>query len=367
MTAELFQQLACYPIQHWGIEESERWGLLSNTLVQYQAPSRSLLLQNSRKWELVSALQKSIRRADKHTAVRLVSAMASMPEEYAYFWRRLCVVACEDVGPADDTLAKFVVACSTLFARKRARSENHNIWCFLTEQMCDLPSRSRVYCSYGILDLAITRSELPELIGADKKIIRAILEQRTRIKTADDLWPAWQRKNDWRAEGLLRFVGMTLPAQLTCDETPLPTFKTIFDLPSYCYDKHTRVGLEMLRRLVRGVPGAEGLREFFTQHGVNGAHRAVGEALFFVEGARIQRELVYEPLCSLEQRFFAHQHRLPLNEWGRLRFLVQKALEEGVVDRVREEILNRHYGQGILQLIARTEEKTREATSDTTN
>jgi replication-associated recombination protein RarA len=50
--------------------------------------------------------------------------MDSMPEEYAYFWRRLCVIACEDVGPADDVLASFVVACATVFPPKRTAGAN---------------------------------------------------------------------------------------------------------------------------------------------------------------------------------------------------------------------------------------------------
>lgn len=284
MIAELLQQLVRYPIQHWGTDESEKWALLSNTLAEYQAPSRSLMLQKSRKWELVSAFQKSIRRADKPTALRLVSAMPGTTEEYAYFWRRICVIACEDVGPADDTLAKFVVACATVFPPQKTGDENYRLWCFLAEQMCDLPSRSRIYCSYGIIDAAITRSELPELIAADKTIIESIVQQRQTVATTDAPLPRWQKKNDWRAEGLLRFVGLKSPTQMTRVEAPLPAFTVLFDLPSYCYDMHTRVGLEVLRRLVRGVPGAEGIRDFFRQHDVKSAHRALGEAVFFVEG-----------------------------------------------------------------------------------
>ena len=74
--------------------------------------------------------------------------------------------------------------------------------------------------------------------------------------------------------------------------------------------------------------------------------------LFFVEGARIEGELAYEPLCSLEQRVMAHQYGLPFERWEKLRFLLEKALQEGIVDRVREEILTQFYGQGKLQLIA---------------
>jgi replication-associated recombination protein RarA len=63
--------------------------------------------------------------------------MDSMPEEYAYFWRRLCVIACEDVGPADDVLASFVIACSTVFPPKKTAGANYRIICHLAEQMCD--------------------------------------------------------------------------------------------------------------------------------------------------------------------------------------------------------------------------------------
>ena len=102
------------------------------------APAKSLDIDPQRKWELVSALQKSIRRGDRQIAIRLISAMDNKPTEYAYFWRRLCVIACEDVGPADDTLAAFVVACSTIFAKKRSGPKNHDLFCFLSEQMCAL-------------------------------------------------------------------------------------------------------------------------------------------------------------------------------------------------------------------------------------
>src|SRR6266566_6287872 len=104
-----------------------------------------------------------------------------------------------------------------------------------------------------------------------------------------------------------------------------------------------QVGLALLKRLVRGVEGAEGIKELFQQNRIKSAHRALGEALFFVEGGRIQGELIYEPLRCLEQRLFAYQFGLPLNSWSELRVLVEKAVQEGLVDRVREEVLHQFY------------------------
>src|SRR5437588_3192947 len=134
-----FQKLLAYPEHCFGEPASEKWLDLCSSLSTYQAPSLNFPIEKIRKWELVSALQKAIRRADKTTALKLISGIASMPEEYGYFWRRMCVIACEDIGPADDTLVKFVVACTTVFSAKKMGAENHRLLCFLAEQMCDLP------------------------------------------------------------------------------------------------------------------------------------------------------------------------------------------------------------------------------------
>ena len=347
-----FQKLLRYPESRWARTTSDRWVSLCHSMQDYETPCRSVTLNRERKWELVSAFQKSIRRSNKQVALRLISAMDSMPEECAYFWRRLCVIACEDVGPADDTLAAFVVACASVFSPKRTGDKNYDVFCFLAEQMCDLSTRSRIYCSYGVIELAATKSALPELSMDEMPILSAIMQRKAVVQAGKNPWQEWQKKNDWRAEGLLKFVGLNLPLDLIKVDTAVPPYKMFFDLPSYCYDMHTRVGLAMLKRLVQGVRGAEGIKEFFQQNKVKAAHKALGEALFFVEGGRIQGELIYEPLCRLEQRLFAHQFRLPLNKWDDLRFLVEKALLEGVIDRVREEVLRQHDAQEKLQLIA---------------
>jgi hypothetical protein len=297
-------------------------------------------MDKERKWELVSALQKSIRRGDKQLALHLVSTMNSMPEEYAYFWRRLCVIACEDIGPANDVLAAFVIACSTVFPPKKTGSENCRIISYLTGQMCDLAKRSRIYCSYGAIEPAAMKGELPELTLQDQSIVSDIIQNRAAVQAPENPWREWQKKNDWRAEGLLKFLGLRLPLETTLNETPIPSSKMLFDLPSYCYDVHTRVGLQVLQQLVRGVSGAEGIKDFFMENKITNAHRALGQVLFFVEGSRIEGELVYEPLCSLEQRLFAHQFGFPLQKWNDLEAAVAvfRKLSGSAFDRSREVV-----------------------------
>ena len=338
------RELFTYPQSVWGTDASQRWVSLCSSLGDYQAPCRSLAISKERKWELVSAFQKSIRRGDKPMALRLVSAMDSLPEEYAYFRRRICVIGCEDLGPADDTLATFVVACNTVFPTGKIGDKSYDLLCFLTDQMCDFSTRSRIYCSYGMIEPAINKNELPELQIEDEPIISAIRRRGADVQRPTSAWLAWQKKNDWRAEKLLRFVGLRLPMEMTRVQVPVPPYRVLFDLPSNCYDVHTRSGLAMLKRLIQGVEGGKEIKEVFQQNKVKSPHKALGEALFFVEGGRIQGELIYEQLCSLEQRLSSYQFGLSLDTWFRLRLLVEKALEEGVIDRVREEVLDEFYG-----------------------
>lgn len=107
--------------------------------------------------------------------------MNEMPEEYVYLWRRLWVIACEDVGPADDLLTLFVVACSTVFSSRKTSSDNHRLMCFLIEKMCDLPSRSRIYCSCGALEL-LSDAGLRDLSGHDEVLRDASLQQKRLVE-----------------------------------------------------------------------------------------------------------------------------------------------------------------------------------------
>lgn len=259
------------------------------------------------------------------------------------------MIACEDIGPADDVLASFVVACANVFPPKRTGKENVRIFSFLAEQMCSLPNRSRIYCSYAITEILAKDSQRLELTPGEREILAAIMERKTQVKDGMAEWERWLVKNNWRASGLLKFVGLRLSQEMKQRDEPLPHYKMLFSLPSYSYDLYTRVGLEVLRKLVRGVHGAEGIREMIRKKSVKTPTQAVGEALFFSEGGKIRGELIYEPLSRMEQRFFAFQFGLSLEDWLDLRALVKEALEIGLIDRLREETLCRYYGQKSLE------------------
>jgi len=339
-----FQQLLDYPETRFGTVASDRWVSLCEGLLEYVAPDGAMSIDPERKWELVSALQKTIRRGDKEKALNVIAAMSTMPHEYAYFWRRFCIIACEDVGPGDDVLAAFVVACSTIFTPKKTGARNHGLFCFLAEQMCELSHRSHVYCSYAVIESAASGSQLPDLTDEDKRIVSVIRERKNAVQHPETAWQRWQSKNDWRTAGLLKFVGLSISPEMSAVEIPLPAQRMLYGLPSYCYDVYTRAGLETLRRLIQGAAGAEGIRDLFLRYPVQGANKALGEALFYAEGGRIRGELVYNSLTDLEQRVFSHRLHLPHPVWVSLRDIALEAVEAGVVDRVREQVLQKFYG-----------------------
>ncbi len=196
--ASRLQELLTYPERCFGQPALQKWVYLCSSLSTYQAPSLNFPIEKARKWELVSALQKAIRRADKATALRLISGVANMPEEYGYFWRRMCVTACEDVGPADHILVKFVVACATIFSPQKMGPENHRLLCFLAEQMCDLATRSRVCCSFEIVSLAVEKGALPSLESEDRMILDAIARQKAAVHAANTPIYEWQKKHNSR-------------------------------------------------------------------------------------------------------------------------------------------------------------------------
>ena len=111
------EELKNFPAKNWNEEPSQYWLELCNQLQTYYAiPSQFELINESRKWEYVSAYQKCVRRGMKDVAMGLVTGFALFPKkEWAYFWRRICTTVVEDVGFASPGLMLFTIACSTIY------------------------------------------------------------------------------------------------------------------------------------------------------------------------------------------------------------------------------------------------------------
>jgi hypothetical protein len=82
------------------IVEANLHVLLRQWLVEYAFEAKTTFIKNPQhKWRASSGMQKAIRQGNVETALRMAQGLFSLDPEY--LWRRLPVIAMEDVGVAD--------------------------------------------------------------------------------------------------------------------------------------------------------------------------------------------------------------------------------------------------------------------------
>lgn len=328
----------------------EYWQSLTDGLsTQFQQPPPpTLTIKNiARKWELVSAFQKTVRRGDAALACQLASAMAGLASERQYMWRRICTVAAEDVGAGNPDLMAFVLAASSVFTPSTLTpTHTRALWVFLTRQMC-LAVKSRLYCQFSLLQESqmeygakiqtFHSTEFGRQLG---KIVSADLKAMPHSPKDQ-----WLVTANWRAEGMS--VGPIWHEMLraknqdaaTLTQTPWnpPPPSLLSGLPSYAYDKHTQVGKAALTRVCT-LPIA---RKLFNEHPCSEKRDAFGWALFYEEGGRIQNELSSMPMVDLEQRLIADRLNISPESWAAIKAVVSEIVTSGQMDAVRANVLSK--------------------------
>lgn len=324
----------------------------------HRSPSSTLVIKNvGRKWELVSAYQKTVRRGDVPLAIQLVSAMASLNGERQYMWRRICTVAAEDIGAGNSVLMIFVLAASSVFTPSTLPpTQTTALWAFLTRLMC-LSAKSRLYCQLSLLHEAWGER------GSENPTFRTseLGRQLGKIVSTDfrstDLLPAarWLATANWRAEGMavgplwheMLCTADQEAGRLTVRPWSPPQAVTLKGLPSYCYDKHTQTGKAALSRAC-ALPA---VRKVFNEYRCADKREALGWALFYEEGGRIENELRSTQIGDVEQRFVAHRFGLPGEGWLAVRGAVADFVGSGQLDEIRAYVLEkRGYCDNCIQL-----------------
>jgi hypothetical protein len=287
-----------------------------------------------RKWEFVSAYQKCIRRGLLDQAICLLgrfhSIFRSQPKERAYFWKRICTTACEDIGYGDPELMNFVLACSTLFTPSKVTDQQLlKIWSFLTEQMCET-QKSRIYCQLSIAEGLLRQGTIPEELDSWEASLIAQISARAMETPRQK----WAEKNNWRGEGMVHFQHLAFATLFSEEE--LSPFEIVCDLPDFTFDVHTRVGTRVLRYLSEHSP----FRQFLEEHPSKlGDSKTLGWSLFFAEGGRIEHRLYDPRLDLLESKFIACQFGWQTREWWQLVKFMEEAVSSGKVNNLRKNIL----------------------------
>jgi hypothetical protein len=316
-----------------GMSDSIWWADACAALEKYVPPSLGLkITHEDRKWEVVSAYQKSVRRGDADLAVRLVSAMNSLPAEIPYFWKRLCTTAAEDVGPASREVMNFVMCASAIYTPKKAAEYQYKVMCFLTEMMCATP-RSHDYCRVSCIKWYLDNAILPQNLSSEEQ--QVLMDIKDVEKTS-----GWAMKNNWRGEGMLKYQGITgFTAELILKGAgnARPAHHMLKGLPDYCYDMHTRVGKTLCIRLC----GNKQIKEFFQKHPTQRKKDTiVGNAIFYLEGVCIEDDYSHPLIVGLEQKFEAAMNGWTLSAWNEFMQIVKGLFEDGTILSLRSQLVS---------------------------
>jgi hypothetical protein len=312
--------------------------MLFNKQVFDSASSDGDALQCDR-WIASSLLQKSIRRGDAELAQR--AAFHLLELDKAAIWRRLIVIAFEDVGAGDlDVLLETVFVAGSsewrrgcgeaaalgLATRRLAeaikdRSGDYLICAakdhFDLSETCDLcrktsleqrlaliadssqPLAKRAVAAWfasGInwrYDHQVRGGDIRALagayreLGADKELANAMVLAAKRapeplVVLVPLIWLELQRSG---------------PISVRSD--PVPETKTIAGVPLYAFDKHTRLGKRAIERLIgENKPLRDCIVGFLAQ---GSPKKAAEIAAFYADAAPVARRLVWAQSDSLER------------------------------------------------------------------
>lgn len=329
---------------------------LRNYLATFQKDETITLKHEDRLWEVVSAYQKAIRRSDHEVAMKVVKAVDSKPEHYGYLWRRVVTTACEDIGPANLELVNFVVICAMEFTPKKYPQYQYQVLSCLTTLMVN-STKCRTWCNLSILS-----DKLEHVYAATGEFQHRVWNM---LKDASDpaSWfqqkedhPSWNDKelldpyrkwvirNDWRGEKMLRYQMfdslMIIHESDEGQNAPLYSPETLFGLPEYAYDMHTRAGQKALARLCVFDP----VKKFLTKFPpADNKMKLLGWCVFLLEGGRFNPGIKNAELMSLEKNTYFRSYGYATDKANHLMMMVHHAMMEGVLTQYRLDVLKSLY------------------------
>jgi len=290
------------------------------------------------RWIASSLLQKSIRRGETQLALRAAFRLSTFDRSYT--WRRLLVIALEDVGAAEADAVVETVAIATTPNWRSKHGEKESL-AYAVTRLAEAPKdRSADY-------LISAAESHPSLSDVRERCLKADLQDRLRI--VGDLSQALPVRAlaAWLSSGIEAYNGprigagdlrelsrtlvelgaseelvssMVLAAKRTrepitvlvpliwleshrdqlaqvCNEA-IPETPVLDEIPMYAFDKHTRLGLAAIQRLTRE---SDELRACLAQFVPKEAWlNAVQMAAFYTDAYLISRRLDWSLSRPLE-------------------------------------------------------------------
>jgi hypothetical protein len=283
-------------------------------------------------WVAASGLQKGIRRGD--AAVALACAATLLHARPDRLWRRLVVIAIEDVGIADLELARQIVAISGQKAWRRQQGGDERIAGHLIERLCRSAKERSCDDLIAIADLdphfRMERCELAfagadqlsrlvadgcrplglralaawYLAGTEQTPGRQVVPRRGRQEELFSLYRALGAPDDLLGlcEAALGKSRTALPIMLPLvwlerQEEPwvvdcrLAETPSVLGVPAYAFDGFSRIGRSALSRF---LTTCSPIRDFIAAHAPDADPVAVVAMLVFhAEGGLVDRRLIW--------------------------------------------------------------------------
>ncbi|EMN1929395.1 hypothetical protein RVV18_003841 [Burkholderia ambifaria] len=329
------------------------------------------------RWVLSSNLQKAIRLALPDTAVATAKTLLEIDERY--FFRRLLVIAYEDIGIANPAACFFVIRLFRRAAMHR-RLGPLRVAAWLIHQLCwsvksrslcdgivavDFSARKAEYeqqlanlSADQVLDIATSRDENPvariaatrELagysvfVGGAYRVVRPqskqyLTELATRLCLTD-----METRLLLSGQGVTESINIPLPIcldMLRCGPSQVVRNERRFHIRNgiltSALDRHTRMGQAAFERFARE---SRPIGRFLQARSRKNVISALGCAAFILDGAQLDRELQFEGSAALRQaadEAFLEYSGMPGGMGRELLALVSENLSE--LDAIRWEML----------------------------
>jgi hypothetical protein len=285
------------------------------------------------KWIMSSCMQKSVRRQDTETAIRAATSL--WLQDRQNFWRRLHIIACEDVSIGDvETVVKVLTATASSAWRRQVG--DLRVGLYLTRLLCESVKSRATDELYICLERAKCHSALRERFARAKDSLLVDYASDTEEPLATRVLALWylagtqkfpselmpprtgsleeamkilrslkkippglvescigvMGKTQWPLSAFVPFIYQEVQkqkGQMQVKKNPLPPSPTVEEIPLHCCDMFTRTGQSSLRQLQRTVHELQAFNI-----------KQLGTALFYCEGGLLDKTLTSPFLQELQ-------------------------------------------------------------------
>ena len=237
----------------------------------------------SKKWLLVSGLQKAIRRGNAEKARQCGHAILGL--DSTYLWRRLCVIALEDIGWANPVACAMTLAVASSKSFRKAHDERELL--FFIIDMLSLGMKDRTLCDWVNIRMAtpeklhFNRQEFDhQMVNSDMPFVGKFMAVKGRMMMRPELFLA------------------VLPQWKMLQKNPKfwvhvedRTEEEIRGVPASAYDQHVAVGKRSLAYFAKACPA---VRKIVDQFPFVDKLAVLGGIVFVLEGALLDRQFRFE-------------------------------------------------------------------------